>query len=67
MAANSLTPMAKAPEASQKVITPRLWLRGAAVSSVMEGASVMGLIETYRRTLETTEIEARLTALEKTK
>ena len=33
----------------------------------LEGASVMGLIETYRRTLETTEIEARLTALEKTK
>lgn len=29
-----------------------------------EGAHVMGLVETYRRTLETTEIEARLVALE---
>lgn len=30
----------------------------------LEGASVMGLIETYRRTLETTEIEQRLIKLE---
>lgn len=29
-----------------------------------EGAHVMGLIETYRRTLETTELEARIMALE---
>ncbi|MEM9765593.1 MAG: DUF5681 domain-containing protein [Pseudomonadota bacterium] len=29
-----------------------------------EGAHVMGLIETYRRTLETTDIENRLTILE---
>ncbi len=29
-----------------------------------EGAHVMGLIETYRRALETTELEARLAALE---
>lgn len=29
-----------------------------------EGAHIMGLIETYRRTLETTELEARLAALE---
>jgi len=29
-----------------------------------EGAHVMNLIETYRRTLETTELEARLAALE---
>ncbi len=29
-----------------------------------EGAHVMGLIETYRRTLETTELEARVMALE---
>lgn len=33
----------------------------------LEGASVMGLIETYRKTLETTELEARITALEATK
>ncbi|WP_425051526.1 DUF5681 domain-containing protein [Psychromarinibacter sp. S121] len=30
----------------------------------MEGASVMALVEGYRKTLETTELEARLTALE---
>ncbi|WP_413717032.1 DUF5681 domain-containing protein [Silicimonas sp. MF1-12-2] len=30
----------------------------------LEGASVMGLIENYRRVLETTEIEDRLAALE---
>ena len=30
----------------------------------LEGASVMGLIENYRRVLETTEIEVRLAALE---
>ena len=30
----------------------------------LEGASVMGLVENYRRVLETTEIEARITALE---
>lgn len=29
-----------------------------------EGAHIMGLVETYRRTLETTELEARVTALE---
>ena len=29
-----------------------------------EGAQVMGLIEIYRRTLETTELEARIAALE---
>lgn len=29
-----------------------------------EGAQVMGLIETYRRTLEVTELEARISALE---
>ena len=29
-----------------------------------EGAHVMALIETYRRTLETTELEQRISALE---
>lgn len=32
-----------------------------------EGASIMGLIDSYRRTLEVTEIEGRLTALEERK
>lgn len=29
-----------------------------------EGAHLMGLVEAYRRTLETTELEARVAALE---
>lgn len=29
-----------------------------------EGAQIMGLVETYRRTLETSELEARVAALE---
>lgn len=32
-----------------------------------EGGHIMGLVELYRRTLETTEIEARLAALERAK
>jgi len=31
-----------------------------------EGAHIMALVETYRRTLESTEIEARMTELEQT-
>jgi hypothetical protein len=30
-----------------------------------EGAHIMGLVETFRRTLETVEIETRLVELEK--
>lgn len=44
---------------------------GAVISAVAdggltptEGALVMGLVETYRRTLETSELEARVAALE---
>lgn len=33
----------------------------------LEGASVMALIETYRRTLETTELERRVVELERAK
>ena len=32
-----------------------------------EGAHIMALVETYRRTLETSELDARLTALEQDK
>ena len=45
---------------------------GATVTAVaqgeltpLEGASVMGLIENFRRTLETTEIERRMAELER--
>ncbi|MFT6696135.1 MAG: hypothetical protein ACJAXU_001638, partial [Paracoccaceae bacterium] len=33
----------------------------------MEGASVMGLVESYRRTLEVTEFDARIHKLEQAK
>jgi hypothetical protein len=33
----------------------------------LEGATVMGLVEQYRRVLETTELERRITALEAAK
>lgn len=35
--------------------------------SPLEGASVMGLVEGYRKTLETTELEERISALEAAK
>lgn len=35
--------------------------------SPLEGATVMGLVEQYRKTLETSELEARLTKLETAK
>jgi hypothetical protein len=31
-----------------------------------EGAHIMGLVETYRRTLETSDLEARLRYMEET-
>ena len=37
---------------------------GAGELTPLEAASVMQLVETFRRTMETTEIEARLVALE---
>ena len=43
---------------------------GAVASGALtptEGAHIMGLIEAYRRTLETTELEGRVTALENDK
>ncbi|MFD0980412.1 DUF5681 domain-containing protein [Tropicimonas aquimaris] len=41
-------------------------LRGVSEGEItpLEGASVMALIEGYRKTLETTELEARIVALE---
>jgi hypothetical protein len=59
----ALPPMASAADAAQAA--------GAVLSAVAEGdltpieaAQIMGLIETYRRTLETGELEARVAALE---
>ncbi len=59
----TLPPMQSAADAAQAA--------GAVVDAVAageltptEGAHVMGLVETYRRTLETTELEARVVALE---
>jgi len=59
----ALPPMASAADAAQAA--------GAVLAAVAEGdltpleaAQIMGLIETYRRTLETCELEARVAALE---
>lgn len=56
----SMTSAQDASEAAQAVLS--------AVSegsiTPLEGAAVMGLIEQYRRTLETTELELRISALE---
>lgn len=59
----ALPPMASAADAAQAA--------GAVLSAVAEGdltpleaAQIMGLIETYRRTLETCELETRVAALE---
>lgn len=60
-----LPPMREAKDAAQAAASIL-----AAVSegelTPAEGAHVMGLIETYRRTLETTELESRVAALEGT-
>lgn len=59
----ALPPMQSARDAAQAA--------GAVLAAVAEGeltptegAHVMGLVETYRRTLETTELEARVAVLE---
>ena len=61
-----LPPIANASEAAQAA--------GAVVRAVangditpLEGATVMGLVENYRRVLETSEFEARIAALEEAK
>ena len=58
-----LPPFASAADTAEAA---RSVLAGVAAGSLspLEGASIMGLIESYRRTLETTELEMRLKALE---
>ena len=51
---------AQASEAAQAVLQA---VSGGEITP-LEGAAVMTLVEQYRRTLETTEIEARIVALE---
>lgn len=62
----ALPPMASARDAAQAA--------GAVLAAVAagdltptEGAQIMALVETCRRTLETTELEARIAALERTR
>ncbi len=59
----ALPPMQSARDAAQAA---RAVLAAVAEGELTptEGAHVMGLVETYRRTLETTELEARVAALE---
>jgi len=58
-----LPPMESAQDAAQAAQAVLGAVAGGEVTP-SEGAAVMGLIETYRKTLETTELEARILALE---
>lgn len=58
-----LPPMANAADAAQAAQAVLAAVAGGEVTP-SEGAAVMGLIETYRKTLETTELESRIAALE---
>ncbi|WP_275570085.1 DUF5681 domain-containing protein [Psychromarinibacter sediminicola] len=61
-----LPPMETAQDAAQAA---QAVLQAVSCGSLtpMEGASVMALVEGYRKTLETTELEQRISALEKAK
>jgi hypothetical protein len=52
--------------ADDAAIAARAILKAIAQGDItpLEGASVMAVLEQFRRTLETTEIERRITALE---
>jgi len=58
-----LPPMESAQDAAQAAQAVLAAVAGGEVTP-SEGAAVMGLIETYRKTLETTELESRIAALE---
>ena len=61
-----LPPIANASEAAQAAAAV---VRAVANGDItpLEGATVMGLVENYRRVLETSEFEARIAALEEAK
>ena len=59
----ALPPMQSAADAA-KAAGAVLDAVGAGDLTPNEGAQIMGLVETYRRTLETSELEARVAALE---
>lgn len=58
--------MSNASEASQAAQAVLVAVSDGTITP-LEGAAVMGLVEGYRKTLETTEIEARIQTLEKAK
>lgn len=58
-----LPPMTTASDAVQAAAAVLAAVAGGELTP-SEGAHVMALVETYRRTLETTELEARIAALE---
>lgn len=59
----SLPPMASAQDAARAAASVIDAVANGELTP-SEGAHVMALIETYRRTLETTELEARVASLE---
>lgn len=58
-----LPPMESARDAAQAAQAVLKAVSGGDLTPI-EGASVMALVEAYRRTLETAELEVRITALE---
>lgn len=61
-----LQPMSSAQDAAQAAQSVLQAVSQGELTPV-EGASVMGIVESYRRTLEVTDIEERITKLEKAK
>ena len=59
-----LPPMKSAKDAAEAAQAVLKAVSGAEITP-LEGAAVMGLVEQYRRTLETTELEERIVTLEK--
>ena len=61
-----LPPIANASEAAQAAAAVVTAVANGDITP-LEGATVMGLVENYRRVLETSEFEARIAALEEAK
>ena len=61
-----LPPIANASEAAQAAAAVVTAVANGDITP-LEGATVMGLVENYRRVLETSEFDARIAALEEAK
>jgi|GEM_PF-2829790 len=60
-----MLPEVEASNTATCVIVPQLPdAVGNSMAALLEAVQIMGLIETFRKTLETSELEARVAALE---